>query len=71
MNARGLMQLIALNIGLAAGIVSQELFAALVLVALVTTVMTVPEQSWLDRRDARTRPREAAPQEEKAAVRWS
>ncbi|NGO09271.1 cation:proton antiporter [Streptomyces sp. HC44] len=54
MNARGLMQLIALNIGLSAGIVSQELFAALVLVALVTTVMTVPVLSWLDRRDARS-----------------
>ncbi|MGW7596133.1 cation:proton antiporter, partial [Streptomyces rubiginosohelvolus] len=39
MNARGLMQLIALNIGLSAGIVGDELFAALVLVALVTTVM--------------------------------
>ncbi|WP_443060087.1 hypothetical protein [Streptomyces sp. NBC_00444] len=51
MNARGQMQLIALNIGLAAGIVSQELFAALVLVALVTTAMTVPALSWLDRRD--------------------
>ncbi|MER7787080.1 cation:proton antiporter [Streptomyces sp. NPDC097640] len=54
MNARGLMQLIALNIGLAAGIVGDELFAALVLVALVTTVMTVPVLSWLDRREARS-----------------
>jgi Kef-type K+ transport system membrane component KefB len=56
MNARGLMQLIALNIGLAAGIVSESLFAALVLVALVTTVMTVPLLNRLDRRDARARP---------------
>ncbi|AGP60574.1 cation:proton antiporter [Streptomyces rapamycinicus] len=55
MNARGLMQLIALNIGLSAGIVGDELFAALVLVALVTTVMTVPVLNWLDRRDARSR----------------
>jgi Kef-type K+ transport system membrane component KefB len=51
MNARGLMQLIALNVGLAAGIVNKELFTALVLVALVTTVMTAPALSWLDRRD--------------------
>ncbi|MFI5776101.1 cation:proton antiporter [Nocardia sp. NPDC051570] len=51
MNARGLMQLIALNIGLQAGIVSGQLFAALVLVALVTTTMTAPILSWLDRRD--------------------
>nr|WP_206441112.1 cation:proton antiporter [Streptomyces boncukensis] len=51
MNARGLMQLIALNVGLEAGIVSEALFTVLVLVALVTTVMTVPVLSWLDRRE--------------------
>ncbi|MCI3278082.1 cation:proton antiporter [Streptomyces cylindrosporus] len=51
MNARGLMQLIALNVGLSAGIVSESLFSVLVLVALVTTVMTAPVLSWLDRRD--------------------
>ncbi|WP_410607648.1 cation:proton antiporter [Amycolatopsis sp. lyj-109] len=52
-NARGLMQLIALNVGLAAGIVSPALFTVLVLVALVTTIMTAPLLSWLDRRAAR------------------
>jgi Kef-type K+ transport system membrane component KefB len=52
-NARGLMQLIALNVGLAAGIVSPALFTVLVLVALVTTIMTAPVLGWLDRRDAR------------------
>jgi len=52
-NARGLMQLIALNVGLAAGIVSPALFTVLVLVALVTTIMTAPVLAWLDRRDAR------------------
>ncbi|GGP76236.1 cation:proton antiporter [Saccharothrix coeruleofusca] len=51
MNARGLMQLIAINIGLAAGIVTQALFSALVVVALVTTVMATPLLSWFDRRD--------------------
>jgi len=73
MNARGLMQLIALNTGLAAGIVSKELFAALVLVALVTTIMTVPVLSWLDRRDARSRGAgETRPGEsEKAAATWN
>lgn len=55
MNARGLMQLIALNVGLSAGIVGDELFSALVLVALVTTVMTSPVLTWLDRREARNR----------------
>jgi Kef-type K+ transport system membrane component KefB len=51
MNARGLMQLIALNVGLQTGIATPELFSALVLVALVTTVMTAPWLSFLDRRE--------------------
>lgn len=51
MNARGLMQLIALNVGLQAGLVNRRMFTALVLVALVTTLMTAPVLSWLDRRD--------------------
>lgn len=53
MNARGLMQLIALNVGLAAGIVNSSLFTALVLVALTTTLMTVPLLSWIERRELR------------------
>ncbi|MCK2241432.1 MULTISPECIES: cation:proton antiporter [unclassified Crossiella] len=51
MNARGLMQLIAINVGLAAGIVTKELFSALVVVALVTTMMATPMLSFWDRRD--------------------
>jgi Kef-type K+ transport system membrane component KefB len=54
MNARGLMQLIALNVGLEAGIVNGSLFTVLVLVALVTTLMTTPLLSWIERREART-----------------
>jgi Kef-type K+ transport system membrane component KefB len=53
MNARGLMQLIAINVGLAAGIVSRELFSVLVVVALVTTIMAAPMLSFWDRRDRR------------------
>jgi Kef-type K+ transport system membrane component KefB len=49
MNARGLMQLIALNVGLQAGIINSELFTALVLVALVTTLMAAPALTLLDR----------------------
>ncbi len=60
MNARGLMQLIALNVGLQAGIASRELFTSLVLVALVTTMMAVPVLGWLDRRDRATAPAPAA-----------
>jgi Kef-type K+ transport system membrane component KefB len=53
MNARGLMQLIALNVGLEAGIVNRSLFTVLVLVALVTTLMTTPLLSWIERRERR------------------
>ncbi|GAB3153750.1 cation:proton antiporter [Amycolatopsis sp. NPDC004378] len=67
-NARGLMQLIALNVGLAAGIVSPALFTVLVLVALVTTVMTAPVLGWLDRRDARKGTSEVLPTAEPVPV---
>ncbi|MEV4281445.1 cation:proton antiporter [Actinoplanes xinjiangensis] len=62
MNARGLMQLIALNVGLEAGIVNASLFTVLVLVALVTTIMTTPVLTWLERREKRV----TAPAEEPA-----
>jgi Kef-type K+ transport system membrane component KefB len=42
MNARGLMILIFINIGLAQGMITQELFAMLVLVAVITTAAALP-----------------------------
>jgi hypothetical protein len=42
MNTRGLMELIVLNIGYDLGILSLPIFTMLVLMAIVTTVMTVP-----------------------------
>ena len=42
MNTRGLMELIALNIGLDMKIISPALFAMMVLMALVTTMATTP-----------------------------
>ncbi|NRQ31175.1 transporter [Nonomuraea sp. NN258] len=42
MNARGLMILIFINIGLAQGMITQELFAMLVLVAVITTAGALP-----------------------------
>ncbi|WP_422743336.1 cation:proton antiporter [Mycobacterium sp. WMMD1722] len=42
MNARGLIELILLNIGLEAGIITPTLFTILVLVAVVTTLMASP-----------------------------
>ena len=42
MNTRGLMELIILNIGFDIGVISPPVFSMLVLMALVTTFMTVP-----------------------------
>ena len=42
MNTRGLMELIILNIGLDLGVISPALFAMMVLMAIVTTIMTTP-----------------------------
>lgn len=42
MNARGLMILIFINIGMAQGMITQELFAILVLVAVITTAGALP-----------------------------
>jgi len=41
-NTRGLTELIALNVGLQAGLINQRLFTVLVLMALITTLMTGP-----------------------------
>jgi Kef-type K+ transport system membrane component KefB len=42
MNTRGLMELIVLNIGYDLGVLSPEIFAMLVIMALFTTFMTGP-----------------------------
>lgn len=42
MNTRGLMELIVLNIGLDLGVISPTLFAMMVIMALVTTMVTSP-----------------------------
>ncbi len=42
MDTRGLVELIILNVGLDLGVLSQELFSLMVLMALVTTFMTSP-----------------------------
>jgi Kef-type K+ transport system membrane component KefB len=51
MNARGLMELIIINIGLAAGVIEPALFSILVLMAVVTTVMATPLFNWVMRRE--------------------
>jgi Kef-type K+ transport system membrane component KefB len=42
MNARGLMELIIINIGLQRGVISEGLFAVLVVMAVLTTLMASP-----------------------------
>jgi Kef-type K+ transport system membrane component KefB len=52
MNTRGLMELIVLNLGYELGFLGDRLFAVLVIMALVTTAMTGPLLSWMERRKA-------------------
>lgn len=42
MNTRGLMELVILNVGLEIGVISPALFAMMVVMALITTIMAVP-----------------------------
>jgi Kef-type K+ transport system membrane component KefB len=54
MNARGLMELIMLNIALAAGIIGPALFSVMVIMAITTTVMATPLFTWLYERGNET-----------------
>ena len=42
MNTKGLVELIVLNLGLSAGVISQQVFTIFVMMALLTTLITVP-----------------------------
>jgi len=53
MNARGLMELIVVNIGLQHGIIQPALFSVLVLMAIVTTLAASPVFEWVYGRHAR------------------
>eukprot|EP01037_Dinobryon_pediforme_P030474 gene30475-34574_t len=69
MNSRGLMELIIINIGLQKGIIGPTLFAMLVLMAIVTTVMATPLFEAVYGRAARARGELAAVGERRAAAR--
>ncbi len=49
MNTRGLMELVVLNIGYDMGILSPLIFTMMVLMAMITTIMTSPMLSIIDR----------------------
>ncbi|SMC35781.1 cation:proton antiporter domain-containing protein [Moheibacter sediminis] len=48
MNTRGLMELVVLNIGYDLGVLSPEIFAMMVIMALVTTFMTGPAMDFIN-----------------------
>lgn len=47
-NTRGLMELIILNVGFDLGLITPPVFAMMVLMAVVTTMMTAPLLAWID-----------------------
>jgi Kef-type K+ transport system membrane component KefB len=53
MNSRGLMELIIINIGLQKGVIGPKLFAILVIMAIVTTLMASPVFEWVYGRHSR------------------
>ena len=55
MNARGLMELIILNIGLERGLITPQLFSILVVMAVVTTLLASPVFEWVYGATARAR----------------
>lgn len=58
MNTRALMELIVINVGLDLGVISQQLFTMLVLMAILSTVVTTPGlRAWLPRLGWHTPPR--------------
>ncbi|WP_404961637.1 cation:proton antiporter [Streptomyces sp. 147326] len=63
MNTRGLVQLVALNIGLEAGLITKTVFAQLVVVAVITTVMTSPGLSLLEKWQRKRRVKTSPPQQ--------
>lgn len=65
MNTRGLVELIVLNIGYDLGVLTPEVFAMLVIMALVTTLMTGPSLTLI----GRLLPERKAPQEAREETR--
>lgn len=49
MNARALMELIVMKVGLDAGVIGNDIFTMLMVMAILTTVMTAPIVGWLAR----------------------
>lgn len=67
LNTRGLTELIALNLGLASGVIHKRLFTVLVLTAVITTLMTSPLLTALGHRANPRQKRGSRPVEPAAA----
>ena len=63
MNARGLMELIVMKVGLDIGVIDRRMFTLLLIMAIVTTLMTTPTVLFFTRND-----RSAAGSEDSAGV---
>ena len=53
MNARGMIELIVMKVGLDAGLIGPEMFTLLLLLAMATTLMTGPLLDMLGRAPSR------------------
>jgi Kef-type K+ transport system membrane component KefB len=69
MNTRGLMELVVLNIGYDLGVLSPEIFAMMVIMALVTTAMTGPALDIIN-YFFKEKPQNAIPDELSKAVKY-
>jgi len=67
-NSRGLTELIALNVGLTAGLIDERVFSVLVLMALIMTAATTPLLSLIGEPARRAPVSEAHPAEPPASV---
>lgn len=68
MNTRGLMELVALNVGYDLGVLPREMFTMLVIMAIVSTFITAPAVRWLMRDEMRSPSRSRSPASELAPV---
>jgi len=71
MNTRGLMELVVLNIGYDLGVLTPEIFAMMVIMALVTTFMTGPTLSLIGRFFKKEITEERKPEEHKSKVLYA
>ncbi|UED88052.1 cation:proton antiporter [Streptomyces profundus] len=68
MNTRGLTELVILGVGLHLGLLSGELYSLMVVMAVVTTVMTGPLLTWIQRERLPAVPEDSVPRHRTGAT---